>query len=470
MKIAFIHYHLKTGGVTTVLRQQVDAIRDDCDVLVLTGTPPDQSFAADTITIRGLGYDSHDPNPPAPEVTAAAIIEAIESKFRKPCSVIHVHNPTLAKNKHFLSILKCLQQKNPRLFLQIHDFAEDGRPLSYYADEYPSDCHYGVINSRDYALLLESGLKSEGVHKIFNIVKGFDLKSSDRSPQPRVLYPIRAIRRKNIGEAILLSLFFLKRETLVITLPPNSPMDINSYRGWKSFVADHDLDVEFDAGLEHDFSDLVESSAFLITTSITEGFGFSFVEPWLANKLVWGRRIPGICDDFEKKGIQLDHLYDKLRIPLDWVGIKEFFSKWQNAILKNCALFNYPVMNTRTIRNAFSTLTGDGTIDFGLLDETFQKKIIMRLLLDDSAHESLRLLNSFLATPGQVADAELLIDQNRQAVKKNYNRERYRQQLLDIYHRVATVSVNHRLNKSTLLSHFLNLDDFSLLKWGSYAD
>lgn len=33
MKIAFIHYHLKTGGVTSVLKQQVETLRDVCDVL-----------------------------------------------------------------------------------------------------------------------------------------------------------------------------------------------------------------------------------------------------------------------------------------------------------------------------------------------------------------------------------------------------------------------------------------------------
>lgn len=469
MKIAFIHYHLKTGGVTTVLRQQVEAIKDDCEVLVFTGTPPDQPFPADTITIKGLGYDVFCPNPPAPEDIASSIIKAIVSKFGGQCSVLHIHNPTLAKNKNFLSILKCLQQYNVRLFLQIHDFAEDGRPLSYYSDEYPSDCHYGVINSRDFGLLLKAGLKTDGLHKIFNIVKDFDLKPSDRSPQPRVLYPIRAIRRKNIGEAILLSLFFQKGESLVITLPPNSPVDINSYKGWKSFVEDNTLKVEFDAGLEHDFSDLVKTSLFLITTSITEGFGFSFIEPWLANKLVWGRRLPAICVDFEKNGVRLEHMYEQLRVPGSWVGEEEFFSKWQACILKNCDFFEYP-MDTGRIQNAFSTITDDGTIDFGLLDEAFQKKIILHILSHKNAPETLMRLNPFLSAPGHVANPELLIKHNRLAVKKNYNRVLYRERLLEIYSRVANVSVNQRLDKSTILSHFLNLNEFSLLKWGKYGD
>ena len=37
MRIAFVHYHLKTGGVTTVIKRQVDAIQNTCDVLTITG-------------------------------------------------------------------------------------------------------------------------------------------------------------------------------------------------------------------------------------------------------------------------------------------------------------------------------------------------------------------------------------------------------------------------------------------------
>ncbi len=33
MKIAFVHYHLKTGGVTTVIKQQIQSIQPTCEVL-----------------------------------------------------------------------------------------------------------------------------------------------------------------------------------------------------------------------------------------------------------------------------------------------------------------------------------------------------------------------------------------------------------------------------------------------------
>jgi hypothetical protein len=40
MKVAFIHYHLKPGGVTTVLRHQLEVLSEGGEGLVLSGIPP----------------------------------------------------------------------------------------------------------------------------------------------------------------------------------------------------------------------------------------------------------------------------------------------------------------------------------------------------------------------------------------------------------------------------------------------
>lgn len=58
MNIAFLHYHLKTGGVTTVLKQQLVAIPKKWQVLVLTGLPPETPLPADFVHIPELGYSS----------------------------------------------------------------------------------------------------------------------------------------------------------------------------------------------------------------------------------------------------------------------------------------------------------------------------------------------------------------------------------------------------------------------------
>ena len=51
---------------------------------------------------------------------------------------------------------------------------------------------------------------------------------------------------------------------------------------------------------------------------------------------------------------------------------------------------------------------------------------------------------------------------------QNYSQGRYRRQLRDTYHRVSHTAVTQRIDKSVLVSEFLNLERFSLLKWSDY--
>ena len=440
------------------------------DLLILTGSPPETSFPCETVHIPGLAYDKSGLNRFEPEKVAAAIIKAIRLKWAGGCDLIHVHNPTLAKNRNFIKILKILQKEKIRLFLQIHDFAEDGRPLAYFSeDDYVSDCHYGVINSRDYNILLKAGLKKEGLHQIFNTLTPFNFKATGAITKNYVLYPVRAIRRKNIGEAILLSLFFKNDEALVITLPPNSPADIKSYERWKAFVEEKHLDIIFEAGLTHEFSDLVWAANFLITTSITEGFGFSFLEPWTAEKFLWGRRLPEICQDFEKNGVRLDHLYSRLNVPVEWIGKERLFETWKSCVQRAGSMFDLAIDET-AIKNAFEKTTDKDIIDFGLLDEAFQKTIISKALSDSANRDALIHLNPCLSNPGDVSNKGALIQNNLKAVKRHYNQTRYRKNLVDIYTRVIRDNVYQKIDKKILLSKFFNLDNFSLLKWSFYAE
>ena len=469
MKIVLIHYHLKTGGVTTVLRQQLEAIHKNFEALVITGTPPKTPFPVDIIHIPQLAYSTTYPDPINPEAVADAIVAAIHSRFDGPCDVLHVHNPTLAKNRSFLKVLTALQRKGLNLLLQIHDFAEDGRPSAYFAEEYPADCHYCVINDRDYDVLLRAGLKKEGLHRLPNTVNPYSEPRQPVPMKPMVLYPIRAIRRKNIGEAILLSLFFKNQEFLAVTLPPNSPTDIKSYSAWKSFVKDYHFNVEFDKGLKDDFTSLMQSARWLITTSITEGFGFSFLEPWLFEKVLWGRELADICQDFESNGIRLDHLYPRLNVSLDWINYHQFFQTWKNCIITVCSLFQVTIDNTR-IKDAFDTITENGSIDFGLLNEVHQKKIITGLIFNRGRFDQMCRLNPFLSDPGNVSNADKLVKNNKRAIIETYNKDTYRRKLIDMYQKVAQSEVKQRINKAVLISTFLNPEQFSLLKWSDYFD
>lgn len=471
MKIALMHYHLKPGGVTTVLKQQAAAISAFGDVLVLTGQPPDKSFPFDTAYIPGLGYDDHDrPLTDSPRQVARAVEAAIISRWKNGCDLLHVHNPTLKKNRNFLAILTYLQQKGLTLFLQIHDFAEDGRPQVYFKEAYPANCHYGVINRRDETLLKKAGLKAQGLHLLPNTIRFFDCehRPPESEAAPFILYPIRAIRRKNIGEAILLSLFFKESASLYITLPPNSPADTEAYLNWCRFVKKADLKVVFEAGLRHDYVNLVRSAQAMITTSINEGFGFCFLEPWTAHKALWGRKLPDVCRDFESQGVSLDHLYKYLRVPVTWLGKRRVFEKWVACVMAASALLGLKIEKDVVIQ-AFERMTQDHSIDFGLLDEAFQQEVINRILSAQAAKAMLIQLNPYLVDFRKMPPKKALITANHRIIRHAYHPQAYGKQLMQIYARVTTLPVRHQIDKAVLRAHFFDLDTFSLLKWGPYA-
>ena len=472
MKIAFMHYHLKPGGVATVLRRQVEALADDCRVLVLTGEQPKNDFPADLNVIPGLGYDGTFNRCIQAEQVSEAVIRAIRSKWPGGCDVLHVHNPLLAKNSLFLKVLKRLQKNGITLFLQVHDLAEDGRPQVYFKEDYVPDCHYGVINSRDFNILRRAGLSEKGLHKTVNAITPLPEKKPPPScKRPFVLYPVRALRRKNIGEAVLFSLFFSPSQSLCITLPPNSPADQASYEDWKTYAAQNHLDVGFEAGLKEPFENLVAASTVMISTSISEGFGFSFLEPWTAGKMVQGRNLPDITRDFETNGVKLGHLYNSFWVPVHWIGKERLLDRWTACFAATLRKFDTPLdgMNRETTGGGMETHIASGVVDFGLLDEPFQKTIISRVLNDKTAGDVLKRLNPFLVQTDAPSETARLIETNRTAVIRNYSSAKARDNLMTIYARVMGQPVVHRIDKRGLLSQFLNPRQFSLLKWHEYG-
>ena len=65
----------------------------------------------------------------------------------------------------------------------------------------------------------------------------------------------------------------------------------------------------------------------------------------------------------------------------------------------------------------------------------------------------------------ELADSKELIERNKKLIKKHYTKETYRDTLLSIYRKVASISVRHRIDKKKLLAGFFDPNHFSLLKW-----
>jgi glycosyltransferase involved in cell wall biosynthesis len=242
---------------------------------------------------------------------------------------------------------------------------------------------------------------------------------------------------------------------------------MESYQDWRAYVKKNRLNVHFDVGRRYDFSALVGASSSMVTTSITEGFGFTFLEPWTAGKVLRGRRLGSICTDFEGNGLRLDFLYDRLDVPVDWFDASGFFQAWQRTVIHAAKTFGHSV--AQEDMNHFSTcIARDGVIDFGLLNERYQRQVLSHLLSDAGAKKHLASLNPRIIFPSQEDDMSEMIENNRSVVTAHYGMEKYREQLLSIYERVVHQPVHQRVDKQVLLDAFFDLDRFSLIKWGAY--
>ena len=206
----------------------------------------------------------------------------------------------------------------------------------------------------------------------------------------------------------------------------------------------------------------------MITTSITEGFGFSFLEPWTAGKALQGRRLGSICADFEENGLCLASLYDRLHVPLAWFDADEFFQTRQRAVMIAAEKLGYCAARDEMDRCAVS-MARDGVVDFGLLHERHQRQVISHLLSNSKAKNYLISLNPRMGFPGPNDGISEMIENNRRVVATHYDSKTYQEKLLSIYHEVVDHPVLQHIDKQKLVAAFFDLERFSLLKWGAYA-
>jgi hypothetical protein len=328
--------------------------------------------------------------------------------------------------------------------------------------EYPENCHYAVINSRDYSYLHRSGLKAEGIHLIPNEVSSLTAKPG--LERTRYLYPVRAIRRKNIGEALLLSLYIPPGRTVAITLPP-AEKDSLKYRRWVDFAAELGLPVEFALGTDHSLEELFGSALCALTTSVKEGFGFSFLEPWTAGRGLMGRRIDYVCRDFEEAGVRFDALYSSLEIPSEYVSPGLLRKKMETTVREVYHAFGLEAP-PHTLHLMTEDLFSRDTLDFGRLDEEFQESIIHTLHSNRTAFRDIAALNPALDALADWRHDEGLIESNRISIGKNYGTERMSQVLMAAYQAVTDHPVVHKISKPVLLDLYLDPLRFSLVGIG----
>ncbi|PKL24485.1 MAG: hypothetical protein CVV47_08550 [Spirochaetae bacterium HGW-Spirochaetae-3] len=417
MKVLVVHYHLKPGGVTTVIRRQLSALSaQGIDAAVLAGEAS-AGFGGELSVEPALAYDA----PGSPDEPDPGRVRAIASAIRHEAdalgsdTVVHVHNPTIRKNSSMLAALAELASSRRPLVMHVHDLAEDWRPEVYSDQPYTDGAVWAAINRFDAAALAGAGAGS--VRYLPNPVPcPPPLYRSGQEPERAagpglVIYPVRGIRRKNLGEAVLLSLFARPGGRVGVTLPPTSPRDVPYYELWRGAAVELAAPFSFGLGLERSLEEVYAEASAVLTTSVKEGFGLSFLEPASRGYATLGRRLPRVVSDFEDEGLSFPALYDSIRVPSGLFDEAAFAAR-VGAVVESAALaygIDSAGLADSVIKSIFGANSAVGAnsaagADFGRLDETAQLEALRSLKARPSARRAIVVANPFLDGWDEAAD------------------------------------------------------------------
>lgn len=510
MNLAIVHYHLNRGGVTQVIKNQLLALDAACAggskhraAIFYGGRKQgwDENLAAELksldlqlCAVEGLDYDENPVAEPR-KLTKTFQQQLHQLEFLPDETVVQAHNHSVGKNVSLPGALTMLAEAGYSLLLQIHDFAEDMRPDNYrllreaFGDDHVSDVlypqseqiHYAVLNRRDFSVLRSTGIDESRLHYLPNPVP--DLKITADCAAARValqkrfgiaenvqyiLYPVRGIRRKNLGEALLWSALSERNSAVGVTLAPLNPAEQSRYQRWKEFARKLELPCYFGTGEEGglSFTENLAAADLILTTSVAEGFGMVFLEAWLTGCRLVGRNLPEITADFVEAGLRFDAVYDHLPVPVEWIDLERFaktFGECGNRLVQSYGL---PPLTEEQLAASIEAKTQTGSIDFADLDEPLQESVIRKVHADPGARGQLR--ERIPVLKGAEMPVRDLIEANRRRIEQSYSLPPSGQRLLSILQKTVesrrSESVSPPPHGQRVLRHFLDPSRMRLLR------
>lgn len=382
MRVAIVHYHLDPGGVTSVIRTAAQALAAaNITNAVITGEQ-----------VSGLGYLTDTCGLTAEELTSNLRAGAAEA-LGGPPDVWHFHNHSLGKNILIPEVISRLAAAGECLLLQMHDLAEQGRPANYqfissHPDIYPFSprIRHAFLNTRDRDLFIAAGLPWENAILLPNPVPSAPLPKPGKiegAPSALLFAPIRGIRRKNLGELVLLAALAPTGTRVAISRAPRNPDAQPIHDTWRKFSEKHGLPIGFDvvdrytpaAGAGSDFPSWISHATHFVTTSVSEGFGLPFLESVAHGKPLLGRDLPHLTSDHS---IPFPYLYQRILIPVEWVDLTILESHLTTTLERNHRHWDRPPLPAH-VAATLEELLDEGWVDFGNLPEPLQQGAIERL-------------------------------------------------------------------------------------------
>ncbi|MEA2012334.1 MAG: hypothetical protein U9O87_04510, partial [Verrucomicrobiota bacterium] len=341
---------------------------------------------------------------------------------------------------------------------------------------------YAVLTSRDQKILEQSGINKNNLFLLSNPVEVTTFKDTNQRDEsscskirkrlglkddlPIMLYPVRAIRRKNIGEILLLSALFSGKAYWIITREPKNPLEKPIYEKWVKYAKREHLSVVFNADEKVDFAELYETAFKVVVTSVTEGFGLAFLEPWIRGKAVTGRNIPDITSDFKNEGIKLDSLYSVLSIPVSSLSNLSRLETEYSVFLQDIyASYAIEIANG-TIKEFLQKKLKEKTIDFADLDILEQQYIISEIKRSPELRETIikeNNLKMILKNP-----CKKTIEYNKKRIKAVFNLKNYGKKLNKIYLQMLKIESTENAHlqdpAEKLIENFTNAKNIRLIK------
>ena len=479
MIVVILHCHYERGGVTQVVENHVRALREtgQFERIVLASGERKSGLSEETlqtvewIPLDGFDYDCDELTDADLASRQRRMLNELRTQFADhdlgvEDTLLHWHNHSLGKNTAAPGVIRSLADEGWSILLQVHDFAEDNRPQNYgrlisalgavqkqQVDQYlyplHQRIHYATLTTSDALVLERLGVGREHVHCLPNSVAvppGLSLaKDEARAKVLDVLklpadarwslYPVRGIRRKNIGELLLLARWGGRHRYTGVTLKPATRMEQRSYERWKCVAAEVSARTVFDAGESPDLSFLqnVLAADYVVSTSVAEGFGMAFLEPWLLGRGVIARRLSTVTDDFERGGVDLGSFYDSIPIPGNKSWVKECEREIRDARSK--AWNHLPDAFQPKIQTSVDETVE--TIDFARLIPQRQIEVLKRMVADGGFENAARELSEPLVACMEMGVSDSVLLANADVVKKMYGPARIGDSLVRIYRQLG---------------------------------
>lgn len=482
MNVAIVHYHLNRGGVTQVIANHLRSLDEVFDstaavrgALLYGGRRKGWSdslldqlnnLSAELIEIPDLDYDAGQSASPAQLYEQLDI--ALRSRGWIPSdTVIHVHNHGLGKNLSLPGAIHRLAQSGYAMLLQIHDFAEDYRPDNYRRLKslpnidstedtagllYPQapNIHYAVLNRRDWRILRTAGTDPRKLHVLPNPVlapgplpdrwqsrRRLETRFHIRPNDSYLLYPVRCIRRKNLGEVLLWSALLREHACIGLTLPPLNKLEMPNYRRWQRVAKELKLPCRFEVGGEQGLSYAENLSAAdkILTTSVAEGFGMVFLESWLVERILVGRDLPEVTTDFAAAGVSLETLKPHFQVPLELVSADRLRDSLKSMYRDVMAVYGRTSPTDKDMERYLDELTSDGLVDFASLSSELQYRVVVSIWEQPHCRNRLLAVNPWFSQVVEMKQTESvrIAHRNAKVVRDRYCPAKLGHQLDGIY-------------------------------------